>query len=283
MNIGLPITLFLIMTGVGMSLKLADFIRVFERPIGFSIGIVCQMFILPLVALVVIYLTELSLELATGLFVLALCPGGTTSNLYSYLARGDVGLSVSLTAVTGFITPFSIPFFTNWFIHFYGEQEADFHLPLISTWIKLVVITVLPITLGMIIRAQWPLFTARIKNYVSILSVLVLAFLIVSICQQLGSQLIQFAILTGPAAFILNITTMVLGYGISRYFLSDPKQTRTITLEVGLQNGTLALLVTSTILNSTTMSIAPSIYSLMMFFTAGGFTYLLIRKDTKSK
>lgn len=278
-QIALPIAIILIMTGVGLSLVPADFKRVFKQPKAFLLGAFCQLLILPLIAISIIALTGLTGELAIGLFILALCPGGATSNLYSYLARGDVGLSVSLTAVIGFITPFTIPLLAAWAIHFYSGENSQFALPIITTWVKLMLVTVIPVLIGMGIRAKWTDFAKRSEVYVSWFSMAVLAFVIISICVNLGEKLIDFAIATGPAVIILNLITMSLGYFAGRYLLHNESQARTITIEVGLQNGTLALLITSGLLNSSAMSIAPSIYSLFMFISASLFTYVVLKRD----
>jgi BASS family bile acid:Na+ symporter len=282
-QVALPIAIILIMTGVGLSLVPADFKRVFQQPKAFFIGAICQMLILPLIAIAVIALTGLEGELAIGLFILSLCPGGATSNLYSYLSKADVGLSVSLTAIIGMITPFTIPLLAVWAIHFYGSEGEQFELPIISTWIKLMVVTVIPVLIGMGIRAKWSEFAKRSENYVSGFSMAVLAFVIISICINLGGKLIDFAIATGPAVIILNLITMTLGYLAGRFLLHQEAQSRTITLEVGMQNGTLALLITSGILESGAMSVAPSIYSLFMFVSASLFTYAVLRKDSLKK
>ncbi len=278
-QVALPIAIILIMTGVGLSLVPADFKRVFQQPKAFLLGAVCQMVFLPLIAIAVIAITGLSGELAIGLFILSLCPGGATSNLYSYLAKADVGLSVSLTAVIGFITPFTIPLLAVWAINFYGTDGEQFQLPIITTWIKLMVVTVIPVLIGMGIRAKWTDFAKRSETYVSWFSMAVLAFVIISICVNLGEKIIEFAIATGPAVIILNLTTMTLGYFAGRFLLHQEAQSRTITLEVGMQNGTLALLITSGILQSGAMSMAPSIYSLFMFVSASAFTYLVLKRD----
>lgn len=282
-QIALPIAIILIMTGVGLSLVPADFQRVLKQPKAFFLGALCQLLVLPLITIAVIAATGLSGELAIGLFILSLCPGGATSNLYSYLAKADVGLSVSLTAVIGMITPFTIPLLAVWAINFYGSEGEQFQLPIIITWIKLMVVTVIPVLIGMGIRAKWANFAKRSETYVSGFSMAVLAFVIISICMNLGEKLLDFAIATGPAVIILNLTTMTLGYFAGRFLLHKEAQSRAITLEVGMQNGTLALLITSGILESSTMSIAPSIYSLFMFVSASLFTYFVLRKDKLSK
>jgi BASS family bile acid:Na+ symporter len=282
-QVALPIAIILIMTGVGLSLIPANFKQVFQQPKAFLVGAICQMLILPLIAVAVIALTGLEGELAIGLFILALCPGGATSNLYSYLSKADVGLSVSLTATIGMITPFTIPILAVWAINFYGSEGEQFELPIISTWIKLMVVTVIPVLIGMGIRAKWSEFAKRSEAYVSRFSMAVLAFVIISICINLGDKLIEFAIATGPAVIILNLITMTFGYFTGRFLLHQEAQSRTITLEVGMQNGTLALLITSGILESGAMSVAPSIYSLFMFVSASLFTYAVLRKDALKK
>lgn len=278
-QVALPIAIILIMTGVGLSLTPADFTRVLKQPKAFFVGVICQMLILPLIAIAVIALTGLTGELAIGLFILSLCPGGATSNLYSYLARADVGLSVSLTAVIGFITPFTIPVLALWAINFYGSEGDQFDLPIITTWIKLMVVTVIPVLIGMAVRGKWAKMAKRSERYVSMFSMAVLAFVIASICVNLGEKLIDFALAAGPAAIILNLTTMTLGYFAGKFLLHQEGQSRAITIEVGMQNGTLALLITSGILESSSMSIAPSIYSLFMFISASLFTYVVLKRD----
>lgn len=278
-QVALPIAIILIMTGVGLSLTPADFKRVLKQPKAFFVGAICQMLILPAIAIAVIALTGLEGELAIGLFILSLCPGGATSNLYSYLAKADVGLSVSLTAVIGFITPFTIPLLAVWAINFYGSEGNQFELPIMTTWIKLMIVTVIPVLVGMGIRAKWSDFAKRSERYVSWFSIAVLVFVVISICVNLGEKLIDFAIATGPAVIVLNLTTMALGYFAGRLLLHQEDQSRAITLEVGMQNGTLALLITSAILESGAMSMAPSIYSLFMFISATVFTYLVLQRD----
>lgn len=270
-QIGLPLALILIMTGVGLSLTLADFRKVFISPKGFLLGAVAQLALLPLMALVIIELFGLKAELAIGLFILALCPGGTTSNLYSYLSKADVGLSVSLTAVIGFITPFTIPILAVWAINNYGNTESTLQLSVVRTWLTLMVVSVLPVLVGMMLRAKWPAFAKATEPLISKFSIIVLALLIVSITVDLGDDFWRFLFDAGPAALVLNLTTMLAGYWLGKLLLNEERQARTICLEVGLQNGTLALLITTGILQSSAMSIAPSIYSVLMFGSASLF------------
>ena len=278
-QIALPIAIILIMVGVGLSLVPADFKRVFLQPKAFFLGFICQMILLPLFAFGIIALSGLEGELAIGLFILALCPGGATSNLYTYLAKGDVGLSVSLTSVIGFITPFSIPLFAAWAIGYYGSDGQQFELPIVKTWLTLMVVTVIPVTIGMFLRSKWQTIAKRAERFVSWFSIAVLVLVIVSIGISQGDKWIEYTIAAGPAAISLNISTMLLGYFAGRFFLHQEAQSRAITLEVGLQNGTLTLLITQGILESSAMSVAPSVYSVFMFLSASVFTYIVLKKD----
>ncbi|MBQ4835483.1 bile acid:sodium symporter family protein [Pseudoalteromonas luteoviolacea] len=281
-EIGLPVALIFIMAGVGLSLKPDDFKRVLLQPKSFFIGAFCQLAVLPLLAIATIAITGLTGELAIGLFILSLCPGGTTSNLYSYLAKGDVGLSVSLTAVVGFITPFTLPFLAAWAIGHYGQNGNVIEFPILKAWLQLIVVGVLPVLIGMSINAKWPEFAKKASPYISWFSIAVLLLVIVSICFKLGSKLVDYLIMAGPAVVILNLASMIAGYVIAANLLHNDTQTRTITLEVGLQNGTLALLVTTGLLGNEVMSIAPSIYGLFMFISAGAFTAWAIKKHKTS-
>ncbi|MDP5036416.1 MAG: bile acid:sodium symporter family protein [Alishewanella sp.] len=277
-QIGLPIALIMIMTGVGMSLRLENFKQVARQPKAFFIGAMAQLLLLPLLAVGIISLFQLQGELAVGLFILALCPGGTTSNLYSYLSKADVGLSVSLTALVGFITPFILPFLAAWAMQHYLSADSVLQLPLLKTWLTLLIVGVIPVVIGMLIKARFTHFAEWAQPQISRFSVLVLLLLIISIAIDLGDTLWHYLWLSGPAALALNVLSMAMGYALGRWLLHSEQQARTICLEVGLQNGTLALLITTGILQSSAMSIAPSIYSLLMFASASLFTWWALKR-----
>lgn len=276
-QIGLPLALILIMTGVGMSLRPANFQQVLRQPKAFFVGAIAQLLLLPLLAFGIIWLFGLSGELAVGLFILALCPGGTTSNMYSYLAKADVGLSVSLTALVGFISPFTLPLLAAWAMQYYLGADSALQLPLVKTWLTLLIVGVVPVFVGMLIKARFTVFAERAQPLISRFSVGVLLFLIASIALDLGDALWHYLLLSGPAALALNIVSMAAGYLLGRWLLHSEQQSRTICLEVGLQNGTLALLITTGILHSAQMSIAPSVYSLLMFASASFFTWWVVK------
>jgi len=275
---GLPIALILVMTGVGLGLTTQDFRRVVTEPKGFVVGALCQLALLPLIAVAIIEVMGLSGGVAIGLFIIALCPGGSTSNLYSMLAKGDVGLSVSLTAVIGFITPFTIPVLAAWAIERYADGADAFSLPIAKTMIQLLVVGVIPVIVGMMIRAKWTAFAQKAEPWVNRFSSAVLALLIIAISIKLGGQLGDAFAAAGAGAIVLNLVTMAAGYAIGNWLLHREQQARTIALEVGLQNGTMALMITTGILQSAEMSMAPIVYSLLMFVTATLFTIWVKRK-----
>lgn len=281
-NIGLPIVIFMIMAGVGLSLTPADFKRIAQQPKGFFVGSFAQLALLPLVAIVIIELFDLTGELAIGLFILSLCPGGVTSNVYTYLSKGDVGLSISLTAIIGLLTPFTIPVLAAWAVGYYAEGQQQFDLPVLQTWVKLIVLTVIPVLLGMFIRSRWEAFAIKSEPYMNAFSLFALAVVTLSIVFSVGFRMIDFAILAGPAALALNLSTMALGYLLGKWLLHNQAQARTICLEVGLQNGTLAILITTTLLQSIEMAIAPTIYSLLMIMTATIFTYRIYKREKQA-
>lgn len=268
-KIALPVALILVMTGVGLSLQPRDFGRVARMPKAFLIGALCQLVLLPLLAIGVISLFQLSGAIAIGVLVISLCPGGVTSNLFTYLAKGDVGLSVSLTAIVGLITPFTIPFIVNWGIEWQGLAEASFQLPVKQTVIQLLAVTVIPVFLGMGLKKLLKQKAEKVEPYVRHISTAVLALVIIALYFKLGFHTVnQYAVQAGLPCVALNLAGMALGLGIALIAKLNLEQKFCITLEVGLQNGTIALLITQTLLNNEAMSIAPCIYSLWMMIPA---------------
>jgi BASS family bile acid:Na+ symporter len=271
----LPAALFLIMLGMGLSLVPDDFRRVLKAPKAAAIGIACQMILLPLVGLGVVHLIAMDEPaLAVGLMVLTFCPGGTTSNMLSYLARGDVALSISLTAVVSLLTPFTIPLLTAASMsHLMGSAKA-IEMPLVKTILVLLVITVIPVAIGMAIHKKWPGAAKKADKPVKVLSMVFLFGIIGALVKQNAAELPGFFAQTGAATLVLNVTTMTLGFVIARMAGLNHRQQVTIGMEVGIQNGTTALMVTGTLLGNATMTIAPAIYSLIMFVTGGVFGVL---------
>lgn len=274
----LPASLFIIMMGMGLSLKLQDFAMVLTRPKAIVTGLIAQMILLPLLAYVIVLAFQLEPALGIGLIILALCPGGTTSNLYTYLAKGDVALSVSLTAVVSLIAPFTVPLLLLMFMkNLMGEGQA-IELPLVKTILQLIVITIIPIGLGMLLNRFAPNFAHKAEKPVKIFSVVFLFIIIVGIVIKNKATMPGYFADIGLAALVLNLSCMVMGYLLAKGAQLNEAQSKAIGIEVGFQNGTTALLIALTLLGNSTMAAAPTVYSLIMFFTGAGFAYLLNRK-----
>lgn len=265
----LPLALFVVMLGMGLSLVPADFRRVFEKPRAVAVGVLGQLLLLPLIALGVITVLDLPPIFAVGLMVLAFAPGGTTSNAITYLVRGDLALSITLTAVTSLVTPFTIPLGTAWAVSRYLGESASISLPLGSTIAILVAITLVPVSIGMAVRNKKPVLAERAERPVRIISLVTLFLIIGGLVAKERANLPEWFAQTGTATLMLNLASMATGFAISKLARLGRPQALTISIEVGIQNGTTALLVTGTLLGSAQMSIPPAIYSLVMYATAG--------------
>ncbi len=267
----LPVALAIIMLGMGLSLTTADFKRAFAQPKALLAGLFGQMLVLPLLGFAVVSLFSLRPEVAVGLMILTFCPGGTTSNIITYLARGDLAVSVSLTAFVSLITPLTIPLFAALATsHFMGDS-AEFSMPILQTIGALVLITLVPVAIGMAIRARAPSFAERSERMVKLVSVVFLFAIIAAILIRNKAQLGNLFAEAGVPALVLNLTAMAAGYLLARAATLGRSQTTAITIEVGIQNGTTALLITATLIGNNLMTIGPAVYSLVMFATGGVF------------
>jgi len=277
----LPFSLFVIMWGMGLSLKLDDFSRVLSQPKAAVVGILCQMALLPFVGVLVVLLFGFSAELAVGLMILTFCPGGVTSNMFSYLANGDTALSISLTAVVSILTPFTIPLFTVLIMDWFMSESQQFSIPIVKTIVQLLVITVVPVVIGMVMHVKLPRFAAKAEKPIKIFSVVFLFVIIAGIIAKEWQNMASYFIQTGLATLVLNILTLILGYSVAHWMGLKERQAISIGIEVGIQNGTLALLVTGSILQNALMTIPAITYSLIMFGTGAVFGWLVNQKRNR--
>jgi len=262
----LPLALFIIMFGMGMSLTPADFVRVLKRPKAKCVGLVCQLVLLPLTALGLVVVFGLSGELAVGMMLIAACPGGATLNIISHLSKGDTALSVTLTAVTSVVTVFTIPLIVGESLAHFVGAEAEIALPFGKTVIQLIVVTVLPIGLGMWLNRAKPGLTRRMGGTFNTLSVVFLALIIVAAVLKEENLAGHFRQVGLPAA-LLNVLTMAIGFGVASLARLETRQRVTISIESGIQNGTLALGIALGILESPAIAMPAVVYSLLMFGT----------------
>lgn len=279
----IPVCIFLIMMGMGLSLVTDDFKRVIKYPKAVTVGLINQLLFLPIIGFGLASVMPLEPEYAVGVMLLVLCPGGTTSNMFSHLAKADVALSVTMTAVSSLITVFTIPVVLNFsLVHFMG-QGNEFQLPIIATMISLMKLTIVPIAVGMLIRRYAPQIAKSTQVHVSRFGILFLTLLIIFLTYIQQDIVIPALIAAGPVSIILNISTMLLGYYSSKWFGLNKAQRTSITIEVGLQNSTLSMFMALTLLANYKMSFTPAIYTLTMLFTAGILAGMLNSKYVKSK
>ena len=273
----LPLSLFLIMFGIGLSLRIADFRGVVKYPKALLIGLTGQMILLPIIAFAIAVAFQLPPEIAVGLIIIALAPGGATSNMFTYLSRGDVSLSISLTAIVSLITPFSIPLIAALSMTYFMGSGAEFQLPIVKTIIQLLVITVIPVGLGMFTLSRWPAIAAKIENVLKWFSILFLLLIIALIVLKNAANMAGFFAQAGLATLVLNMVVLTLGYLLAKWAKLSHPQSVCIGFEVGIQNGTLALVVAGTLIGNATMMIPAVTYSLIMFFSGAAFGWWVNR------
>ena len=278
-TIVLASSLIIIMLGMGLSLVLDDFKRIFLYPKAILIGMVNQLILLPLIGFLIVSVMPMAPEIAIGIMILAACPGGPTSNLIAHLAKGDTALSVTLTALSSFITILTIPFIVNFALLRFLDEGQIIHLDVVQTIAQIFIIIIIPITIGMVIRRYSEGFALRMARPVRIASAFVIALVIIGIVIKERENFVSYFQQAGIAALLLNVATMAVGYYSARLFGIKDKQALSISIESGIQNGTLAISIAVILLHSTAFSIAPAIYSLLMFFTGGIIVYFGLKKD----
>ena len=275
----LAIALIIIMFGMGLSLVKDDFIRLFQHPKAVIVGLVNQIVLLPVIAYVLIYLLNVETDIAIGIMILAACPGGPTSNLITYLAKGDIGLSISLTTVNSLITIFTIPFVIDFALNQFLEADEMVQINKLQTVIQIFVIVIIPVSLGMALKNAKPIFADKMNKPVKIASGAVLFLVIIGLVIKKKEELIPYLKQAGLTALVLNIATMLVGLATAKIAKLSLAQSRTISIESGIQNGTMAIAIASGILMNDNYAIAPAVYSLIMFFTGGIVIALGMKKS----
>lgn len=270
----LPIALGIIMLGLGLSLTLNDFKRVTQYPKAITIALVCQMLLLPVLCFVIAIISGLSPELSVGLLLLAASPGGATANLYSHLSNGDVALNITLTAVNSVLTLFTLPVLVNFSMEYFLGAGQYIPLPF-SKVVEVFAIVLVPVTIGMMIKNKAPQFASKMDKPVKIISALLLVVIIISVTIREKQMLIDHFAQLGIPVLLFNILSLATGFYLPQLFKVDRKQAIAIGMEIGIHNGTLAIYIALNVIHNSAMSIPPAIYSLLMFFTAAAFGFLV--------
>ena len=274
-----PIILALIMLGLGLGLKIQDFTRVLKTPRDFFIGFVSQLIILPLIACLLIIILKTPPEISIGIMIIAAAPGGVTSNILTKFANGDVALSITLTAVISLISIITVPIIIFTSADIFGVKNISQNISMTGIALKMFLVVTVPVILGMIIRKLAENFVkSKIKIFERLNLVLFIIFFIAAFYEERES-FISFLMKAGIITLTLNITMMIIAYYLGKTFASGVKQQKCIALECGLQNGTLAIFVSTQIFGSDIIYITPTAaYALIMYITGFIFVFLLKNK-----
>lgn len=276
MSYAVTVFLGLLMFGMGLGLTVGDFRRVVVLPRAALAGVAGQLLLLPLLGLALAWVLPLRPELKIGVVLIALCPGGALSNLFSYLARADLALSVTLTCISSLVTVFSIPILLNLALLLFAGAGSELLLPLLDTMAHIMMITVIPVSAGMLVRARWPRLAEAGQRWVKIGSAaflpLVLAGILARDPQQFWANVLQ----GGAAAITLNVLALAMGSALGRGLRQPPARVKTLTIEIGAQNAMLgaAIAISPALLGNADIAIVPSIYGVTMvillaFYVAG--------------
>ena len=270
-----PISLALIMLALGMGLTIQDFTRVIKQPRDFIVGLVCQLVFLPIIAFALVFMLDVPVELAVGLMIIAAAPGGVTSNILTKFANGDVALSISLTAVISLLSIITVPFIIFKSIDFLNASANTNEISMIGISIKMFLVVTLPVILGMIIRRFANNFISSNEKIIQTISLILFLIVLFGAIIQERSNIIPYLMKAGTITFLLNTVMMLVGFYVGKFFATGIKQRKCISLECGLQNGTLAIFVATQIFNDVTYIIPAAIYSLIMFATSLIFVFLI--------
>ena len=270
-----PIALALIMLGLGMGLTVRDFLRVINNPKDFVVGLICQLILLPIIAYILIIILKTPVELALGVMIIAAAPGGVTTNVLTKFAKGDVALSISLTAVISLISIISVPFIVFQSAKLLGISNISEEITMTGIAIKMAGVVTVPVILGMIIRKFAENF---ISSNISIIEkITAFLFLIVfsAIWIEERENIFSYLAQAGLVTLLLNVVMMIIAYYIAKSFATGIKQRKCIAIECGLQNGTLAVFVATQIFSDIVYIVPTAAYALIMYITAFIFMYIV--------
>ena len=274
----LPLALAFIMFTLGLGLSLADFIQIIKNPKNFFIGLISQLFFLPIVAIAITMIWSLPTEIAIGLILIAAAPGGVTSNILTSFAKGDVALSISLTAVMSLLSVISIPIVLGISLGLISDQSSG-SISLSSIAISMFLIVTLPVLLGMIFRATLSYLTKIIEKWAKTISTLLFVLVLLGAILAERENIINYFAQTGLVVLVLNLAMMVLAYYWAKVFGTGKAQQKAIAIECGLQNGTLAIFVGTSVFGGGLYIIPAATYSLVMYLTSLIFIFIFRRNN----
>tara|TARA_B100000795_G_scaffold214392_1_gene168117 strand:+ start:171 stop:1019 length:849 start_codon:yes stop_codon:yes gene_type:complete len=274
-----PIGLALIMLGLGMNLTIQDFLRVIKMPKNFLVGFICQMVLLPVIAFALIKLLNTPLELALGVMLIAAAPGGVTSNILTKFANGDVALSISLTAIISLISIVSVPFIIFLSIDLLDIDYASKEISMVGISLKMFFVVTIPVIIGMTTRHFAGDFIIKNILLIQRTSIVLFILIFIAIYIEEWDNIVSFVTRAGLIVLTLNIVMMVTGFYIAKFFATGVAQQRCISLECGLQNGTLAVFVATQLFDDIVYVVPTAAYALVMMMTSIIFVFI-IKKNT---
>lgn len=274
-----PIALALIMLGLGLGLSIKDFTRILRNPNDFIVGFICQLILLPVVAYMLILILKLPLEIALGLMIIAAAPGGVTSNVLTKFANGDVALSISLTAIMSLLSIISVPFIVLTSANLMGITNISSDISMTAIALKMALVVTVPVILGMIIRGFTENFITSKINLINKITGLLFVIVFAAIWIEERNNIFNYLAQAGLAVLILNVVMMTLAYFIAKKFVTGIAQRKCISLECGLQNGTLAVFVATLMFNDVAYMVPTAAYALIMYITGFIFIYILRKSN----
>ncbi|MGA0811990.1 MAG: bile acid:sodium symporter family protein [Pelagibacteraceae bacterium] len=271
-----PLCLAIIMFILGLGLTINDFLRVIKYPKNFLVGFICQVILLPIIAFILINLITLTPEIALGVMIIAAAPGGVTSNVLTKFANGDVALSISLTAIVSLISIATVPFIVFHSAEFL-EIEILKEIAMSSIATKMFFVVTVPVLLGMIIRKLKQDLVMAYESLFQKISIILFLIVFTAIWVEEWGEIMSFIKTAGLISIILNITMIIIGFYVAKFLVSGIAQRKSISLECGLQNGTLAVYVATQLFDQKVYLVPTAAYALIMFVTSIFFV-LLVRK-----
>ena len=273
-----PVALALIMLGLGASLTIKDFTRVFQNPKEFFVGLICQLIVLPVIAYLLVIILKTPIELALGVMLIAAAPGGVTSNVLTKFANGDVALSISLTAFSSLISIVSVPYIVFLSTELFDISYIEKEISMLGISLKMFFVVTVPVIIGMIIRRIANEFIIKNMKIIQKLSIALFVIVFIAIYIEEWDSIVMFLTKAGIIAFTLNVVMMIVGFYTAKFFASGVAQQRCISLECGLQNGTLAVFVGTQLFNDMTYMVPTAAYALIMMTTSVLFVLFLRKK-----
>jgi bile acid:Na+ symporter, BASS family len=281
-TIGLPVALAIVMLGLGLGLTVGDFRRVATYPKLVLVALGCQVILLPALCFLLVLLFDLSPALAVGMMLLAASPGGTTANLFSHLFGGHVAVNVTLTAVNSVLAVFTLPIVVNLSADYFMGDSTTLGLQFDKV-LQVFAIVLVPVAIGMALRARFPDLADRLARPVKILSVVVLVAVILGAILKERENIADYFVAVGLVVLLFNLLSLAIGYGLPRLTGSGEPESVAAGFEVGIHNSTLAITIaiSPALLDSTEIAVPAAVYGITMFFTAAGFGWLVARRSRR--